>query len=248
MKARDMSVSKVGVDLVKHFEGCYLNAYQDVVGVWTIGYGNTQRQYAYRGNVITKEKAEQLLANDLDSHMEVPKRDLTGDMNQNQYDALCSFAFNLGSHIFRNNRNLLDAINSGNWDEASRIMNLFVNAGGKPYAGLIRRRKAETELMLKPMKEQEKVQEHSQEQSGYDSSWFTKQDGVFTADRAIKVRKEPSVNSEHIRTLSDGGEYTYNSYGYEAYGYVWLKGVDGTYIASGETSNGERVSKWGSFR
>jgi len=100
----------------------------------------------------------------------------------------------------------------------------------------------------KQEKPKEESQSQEQEKKQYDSSWFTKQDGVFTADRAIKVRKEPSVNSEHIRTLSNGGDYTYNSYGYEAYGYVWLKGVDGTYIASGETSNGERVSKWGSFR
>ncbi|PHD00649.1 N-acetylmuramoyl-L-alanine amidase [Bacillus toyonensis] len=81
----------------------------------------------------------------------------------------------------------------------------------------------------------------------YDSSWFTKQDGVFIPDRAVKVRREPSTNAEHIRTVQPGKDYTYSSYGYEADGYVWLKGVDGTYIASGGTSNGKRVSSWGSF-
>ncbi|PEQ00059.1 GH25 family lysozyme [Bacillus toyonensis] len=86
------------------------------------------------------------------------------------------------------------------------------------------------------------------QEGNYDSSWFTKQDGVFKANSAIKVRKEPSVNSEHIRTLQGGNDYTYSSYGYEKDGYVWLRGVDGTYIASGETVNGKRTSYWGSFK
>jgi len=88
----------------------------------------------------------------------------------------------------------------------------------------------------------------NQIQNTYDSSWFTKQDGVFTSDRNIKVRKEPSTNSEHIRTLESGKDFTYNSFGYEKDGYVWIKGVDGTYLATGETSDGKRLNYWGSFR
>lgn len=245
MKARDMSVSDKGVDLVKYYEGCYLNAYQDVVGVWTIGYGHTKG--VYRGQRLANEReAHNILKADLDEHMKLPKQDLTGDMNQNQYDALCSFAFNLGTGIFRNNRNLLDAINSGNWHEASRIMNLFVNAGGKPYLGLIRRRRAETDLMLTPM-DGVSPPPPEENSNGYDDSWFAKEDGIFYSDTAIKVRTMPSVNSEHLRTLQTGGKYTYKSYGLEANGFVWLKGVDNTYIASGETRDGKRVSQWGRF-
>ncbi|ARQ95206.1 endolysin [Bacillus phage BeachBum] len=244
MKARHMSVSQTGVELVKHFEGCYLKAYQDVVGVWTIGYGNTQKENAYRGNVITQAKADQLLMQDLNSHMRVPKEDITVDLNQNQYDALCSFAFNLGAYIFRNNRNLLDAINSGNWNEASRIMNLFNRAGGKVYAGLVRRRKAETELMLKPM------DNVSHETNGYDSSWFTPQQGTFKLDRAINLRTSP-VNGDIIATLQAGDEVNYDAYGYEADGYVWIRQPRSNgygYIATGDTSGGKRTSYWGEFQ
>jgi len=95
--------------------------------------------------------------------------------------------------------------------------------------------------------EEEKVQEQKQESLAYDSSWFTKQDGKFIANTSIKVRREPSVNSEHVRTLQANGDFSYESYGYEKDGYVWLKGVDGLYVASGETVNGERVSTWGKF-
>ncbi|GAB6426067.1 TPA: glycoside hydrolase family 25 protein [Bacillus cereus] len=84
--------------------------------------------------------------------------------------------------------------------------------------------------------------------SQYDSSWFTKQNGVFTSDTSIKVRREPSVNAEHVRTLQAKSPFTYESFGYEKDGYVWLKGVDGLYVASGETSNGKRVSSWGLFK
>ncbi|CUB28237.1 GH25 family lysozyme [Bacillus cereus] len=81
-----------------------------------------------------------------------------------------------------------------------------------------------------------------------DSSWFTKQNGVFTSNTSIKVRREPSVNAEHVRTLQANSTFTYESFGYEKDGYVWLKGVDGLYVASGETVNGKRVSHWGSFK
>lgn len=243
MKARHMSVSQKGVDLVKHFEGCYLRAYQDVVGVWTIGYGNTQKEHAYRGNVITQAKADQLLMQDLNSHMQVPKQDLTVDMNQNQYDALCSFAFNLGAHIFRNNRNLLDAINSGNWNEASRIMNLFNRAGGKVYAGLVRRRKAETELMLTPMSG------GSSNTGGYDSSWFKQENGTFVLNTAIQLRKAPY--GDLIATLEAGQEVKYDAYGIEADGHIWIRQPrsDGYgYLATGESSDGKRVNYWGAFK
>lgn len=242
MKASQMSVSDVGVNLVKQFEGLYLKAYQDVVGVWTIGYGHTKG--VYNGQVLSGEReAHNILKQDLDSHMVVPKQDITVDLNQNQYDALCSFAFNLGSHIFRNNRNLLDAINSGNWNEASRIMNLFVNAGGRPYNGLIRRRKAETDLMLKG------TSQNQVQNNGYDSSWFTPQNGVFTLDRSVKLRRSP-VDGEVIATLNSGDNVTYDAYGYEQDGHVWIRQPrsDGYgYIATGETKDGKRVSYWGKF-
>lgn len=82
----------------------------------------------------------------------------------------------------------------------------------------------------------------------YDSSWFTKQNGVFTADRAIKVRRVPGVNEDHVRTLQAGGEFNYNGFCKESHGYVWLRGVDGTFVASGESLNGVRQNYWGSFR
>ncbi|MFK4334368.1 hypothetical protein ABH955_005044 [Bacillus sp. RC240] len=87
--------------------------------------------------------------------------------------------------------------------------------------------------------------------SQYDSSWFTKQDGVLKLNTSIKLRTEPSTDAPVIATLNAGDEVKYDAFGYEKDGYVWLrqKRSDGYgYIASGETSDGKRVSSWGSFK
>ena len=87
--------------------------------------------------------------------------------------------------------------------------------------------------------------------SQYDSSWFTKQDGVLTLNTSIKLRTEPSADAPVIATLNAGDEVKYDAFGYEKDGHVWLRQQrsDGYgYIASGETSNGKRVSSWGSFK
>ncbi|SCM88405.1 GH25 family lysozyme [Bacillus mycoides] len=87
--------------------------------------------------------------------------------------------------------------------------------------------------------------------SQYDSSWFTKQDGVLTLNTSIKLRTEPFTDAPVIATLNAGDEVKYDAFGYEKDGYVWLrqKRSDGYgYIASGETSNEKRVSSWGSFK
>jgi len=242
VKAYQMSVSDTGVNLVKKWEGCYLKAYQDVVGVWTIGYGHTKG--VYRGQVLSGEReAHNILKEDLNSHMGLPNQDITGELNQNQYDALCSFAFNLGAGIFRNNQNLLDAINSGDWQEAGRIMKLFNKAGGRFYQGLQNRRNEEVELMLSNVSCETIVD------SGYDDSWFTSQDGTFTLDRTINLRTRPR-DGEVIATLNVGDSVTYDKYGYEADGYVWIRQPRENgyaYIATGETVDGKRVSYWGSF-
>ncbi|MEI2319016.1 GH25 family lysozyme [Bacillus paramobilis] len=86
--------------------------------------------------------------------------------------------------------------------------------------------------------------------SQYDSSWFTKQNGVFTLDRTIHLRDKPR-DGNIIATLNKGDNVTYDAYGYEKDGYVWIRQPRSNgygYIATGETSNEKRVSSWGSFK
>lgn len=254
-KASEMRVSDNGTNFVKKWEGLYLNAYRDIVGVWTIGYGNTKKKYAYAGNKLAGEwEAHAILKEDLEEHMVKARQQITIDLNQNQYDAIASFCFNLGANILTGS-SLLSYINSGQWTKAGDKMLEYCNAGGKFVKGLYNRRVDERRLLLNTVQPPNVVipPDEKPENGGYDSSWFTKQDGVFTLDRSIKLRTTPSVNTDDniIAVLNAGDKVTYDAYGYEAWGYVWLRQVRSGgrygYIASGDTSNGKRVSSWGTF-
>ena len=90
-----MRISEQGLDFIKSFEGLRLKSYQDSIGVWTIGWGHTRG--VRKGQVITEAQAERFLRDDL----EPIERQLTADLGEDgvlqcQFDALCSFCFNLG--------------------------------------------------------------------------------------------------------------------------------------------------------
>lgn len=150
-----MKISKVGIDLIKEFEGCQLKAYKCPAGVWTIGIGHTgavDGKPVCAGMTITQQKAEELLSECLEKRYEPAVRKFNG-LNQNQYDALVSFCYNLGPGIFKGN--LLNAINAKDWNDVARQMRLYnkarVNGVLTELKGLTRRRNAEAELFLKPV-------------------------------------------------------------------------------------------------
>ena len=94
-----MKISKVGLDLIKSFEGCYLKAYKCPAGVWTIGWGTTEPINGvaiHEGLVITQEQADQLLANNLKAYEDGVMKYVKVTLNQNEFDALVSFAYNCG--------------------------------------------------------------------------------------------------------------------------------------------------------
>lgn len=151
-----MKISKVGIDLIKSFEGCYLTAYKCPAGIWTIGIGHTGEvdgKQIHKGMTITQQKAEELLRNWLEKRYEPAVRNLGVELNQNQYDALVSFCYNLGPGIFTGN--LLKAIKNKNWvgvaDQILLYNKATVNGKLTVLNGLTRRRKAERELFLTPV-------------------------------------------------------------------------------------------------
>lgn len=95
-----MNPSKKCIDLVKKFEGCRLHAYQDIASIWTIGYGSTMYQDGTKikpGDTITQEQADELLMWELTIKAGSASAFVQGNViNQNMFDALCSFAFNVG--------------------------------------------------------------------------------------------------------------------------------------------------------
>ena len=142
-------INQRGIDLVKHFEGCYLKAYQDSVGVWTIGYGHTGLQHkdgtVYRGRVITQAKAEELLRYDMRQFEARVETFVKVPLSDDQYAALVSFDFNTGG---LGKSTLLRMLNDYNIAGAADQFLRWNKAGGKVLRGLTRRRASERNLFL----------------------------------------------------------------------------------------------------
>ncbi len=145
-----MQTSDKGIALIKQFEGCKLTAYQDSVGVWTIGYGWTQPvdgKPIRGGMTIKQETAERLLKTGLVSYENDVSRLVKVELNQGQFDALVSFTYNLGSRSLSTST-LLRKLNGGDYAGAADEFLRWNKAGGKVLSGLTRRREAERALFL----------------------------------------------------------------------------------------------------
>ena len=138
-----MNLGYKGTDLLKFYEGCKLVAYQDSVGVWTIGYGHTKG--VYEGMTITQEQAEQMLLDELKEYESYVDDLVTVPLNQNQFDALVVWVYNLGPTNFRKST-LLKELNTGNYQAVPIEIKRWNKAGGQVLEGLIKRRKAEANL------------------------------------------------------------------------------------------------------
>lgn len=145
-----MRASENGINLIKQFEGCKLTAYQDSVCVWTIGYGWTQPvdgKPVAKGMVITQQKANQLLIEGVAQYESGVTNLVTVPLNQNQFDALVDFTYNLGVNALKGST-LLKKLNAGDYAGAANEFTKWNKAGGKELAGLTRRREAEKSLFL----------------------------------------------------------------------------------------------------
>lgn len=139
-----------GIELIKSFEGLRLTAYRCAAGVWTIGYGHTgtvDGKLISGGMTITAAKATVLLKKDLSYFEASVNACVTAPITQNMFDALVSFAFNVGAGALRRST-LLKKLNAKDYDGAADEFLLWNKAGGKVLNGLVRRRKAERTLFL----------------------------------------------------------------------------------------------------
>ncbi len=138
-----MKYSKTALQLVEHFEGCELQAYQDSGGVWTIGYGHTQN--VHQGMKITLQEAEIYAQRDLEIAETYVNALVIVPLTQEEFDALVDFVFNLGPESFKKST-MLELLNRGEYQLAAAQFDRWDRCGGKILAGLLQRRKAEAEL------------------------------------------------------------------------------------------------------
>lgn len=135
-----MQISEEGLSLIKKYEGCELKAYQDSVGVWTIGYGHTKG--VQEGDMITKDDAEYMLQEEMIEYEGYINDMVEVPLQQCQFDALVSWVYNLGPTNLKNST-LLKILNEGDYDGTPYQIKRWNKAGGQVLEGLVRRREAE---------------------------------------------------------------------------------------------------------
>ena len=152
-------ISQNGLKLIMQFEGCRLQAYKCAAGVWTIGYGHTAGVYS--GMKITQAQAEEFLKQDcrkFENYVNNPAYvPMTETLNQNQFDALVSFAFNCGAG------NLKKLCAGRTAAQISAAIPKYNKAAGKVLSGLVRRRAAEVKLFNTPVSSTSKVNNESED-------------------------------------------------------------------------------------
>ena len=139
------------VALVKEFESFQPDAYQDPVGVWTIGYGTTAAAGVgiapKAGMMITEAEAEEYLRRGLDKFAALIRPKITRPTTPAEFGAMLSLAYNIGPTAFARS-SVLRWFNAGDKDEAADAFRLWNRAGGRVLKGLVRRREAERDLFL----------------------------------------------------------------------------------------------------
>lgn len=149
-----MFINQATVDLIKEFEGFSADAYKDSAGVWTIGYGTTARAGVgiepKAGMRISKAEAEEYLRLGIEKFAEHISTAIKRPINENEFGAFVSLAYNIGPTAFINS-SALRLFNSGDKAGAAKKILLWNKAGGQVLKGLIRRREAERALFLAPV-------------------------------------------------------------------------------------------------
>ncbi len=146
-------ISDSGVDLIRSFESLELKAYDDGVGVPTIGYGTTIYPNGKRvqyGDTCTIEQAKSFMKYDLKRFTEAVNGSVKVQVNQNQFDALVSLTYNIGISAF-NGSTLLKKLNASDYKGAAAQFDVWNKAGGKVMRGLTNRRAKERKLFEKAL-------------------------------------------------------------------------------------------------
>jgi len=143
----------MALDTIQQFEGLKLKAYKDSVGIWTVGFGNIFNldtgNPIKEGDEISLETAERWLKIEVDNLQAKMRKVITVPLNDNQWTALTSLAYNIGFGAFKRST-LLRLLNAGaSKEEVAKQFLRWNKAGGKEIKGLTNRRQAESNLFLK---------------------------------------------------------------------------------------------------
>ena len=206
-------VSREGIELIKRFEGLELQAYQDVAGIWTIGYGHTGPEVG-PGMVITEGQAEQLLIEDLERFERGVSSAVQAPITQTQFDALVSLAYNIGVAGFSRST-AVKRLNKGDFEGAAEAITWWnkatINGRKQPVAGLTRRRAAEAALFLQDF-----------------------DDGIPGGSAGMRIEEASPRRKNPMNSRTVGGATTAGAGGAVAAGAAAMNGRDGNEGEAGE--------------
>lgn len=199
-----MRINEETLKLIKYFEGCHLHSYRDAVGVWTIGYGITSADKEItgktikRGMTISQATADRWLIESLEKKYAPKVLKYGYDLNENEFGALLSFCFNIGSI------GQLTDYGRRSKETIAKKMLLYNKAGGRVLLGLKRRREAEHNLFLTPVKEEKPMEKES---VVYFKKYTGKKEGIVAIldDKGYDSSFE---SREKIAKLNDIKNYT----------------------------------------
>lgn len=226
-----MKISKNGINLIHSFEGLSLLAYKVLESekYFTIGWGHYGSD-VYKGMRITREEADSLFLKDIVRFEEAVNNCKLGfTPNQNQFDALVSFCYNLGSGIMK------DFIGMTS-NQVAKDMLLYVNSGGQRLQGLVNRRNKEVELFNTPV-------------ANNNSSEY-EEHGCFYPNELIYFRNKPYVGLDNpIQGTYEKGEYVFYDKVFKGNGYVWISWISRTgirrYLPVRDYNNEKYGTLWG---
>lgn len=178
-----MKVSAAGVTLIKEFEGFPHGGrpYQDLVSVWTIGYGHTEGVRP-DSPPLTEPQASELLRKDLDEKYAPPVVSLGLPLRQHQFDALVSFVYNCGPGAISQEMKIGRALRARDWTAAGDALLAWDKAGGSAVAGLTRRRCAERAMFLT-------VEDALEGYSDAERAWIREYDSLAREQRDPERRR-----------------------------------------------------------
>lgn len=229
-----MQISENGKNLIKSFEGCSLVAYKVLPSeqYWTIGYGHYGSD-VYEGMRITQEQANNLFDKDIQKYSNaVDNFPFTWKLNQNEFDSLVSFCYNLGTGILEDFRGLTR-------EEIIKEIPLYCISGGTRLEGLVRRRKAELELFNTPFK------------TLTNNNTEYEENGIFYPSELIYFRNAPYVSdSNPIQGNYTSGEWVIYDRVFIGNNYVWISWLSATnnirrYMPIRTYKNGVYGEIWG---
>lgn len=147
-----MTISDEGLELIKKHEGVRREIYLDPIGLPTGGVGHLLKGDEIEkfpvGTKLSDEQVDEWLRQDVQEAEEAVNRLVKTELNQNQFDALVSFVFNIGSGNFERSQ-LLRLVNNELWDSAAGQFGRWIYAGGRVFKGLRTRRAEESELFAR---------------------------------------------------------------------------------------------------